>query len=445
MRDQASRHVLAVLAAGALLAACGGGRDDGGGTDAAAEVSGGQAEQLHLEDCEGGFGTGVTDETIRIGSSFPQSGPYATFANIADGYRAYVEMVNASGGVDGRRIELVALDDAYQPGRTATNVARLIHQEEVFALFNVVGTSNTLAVWDRVEEECIPNLFVATGSPLWGDPAHPWTIGSFPAYSVEVLGYFDYLEQDDPDARVAMLTQNDDFGAAYRETFARAAEGTGIEVVAEETYEPSLTDVTSQITSLAATDADAVILGTTGLACPNALNAIAASSWDPTVFVTGTCANPLLLGLAAPGAADGVNSATFLKDPRDPQWADDPAMAEYLDGMHTYSDLGEDDINDVIRAYGWTMGALLVHTLEEAPTLTRPAVMAEALNLDRVDVGLTLPVSPFDTGPGDKFPNEAGQGIRYDEDLGYYEFVGPPNDYEDRTAEVTPEALLTVA
>lgn len=401
------------------------------------------AVRLHLDECERSFTEGVTGDTIRIGSSFPQSGPYAAFSSISDGYRAYFDMVNARGGVDGRRIELLVRDDAYEPGRTATNVQRLVQEDHVFALFNIVGTANNLAVWDRVEDACVPNLYVSTGSPLWGDPAHPWTIGSFPAYSVEVLGYLDYLRETEPDATVALLTQNDDFGRAYRETFTAATEGTDIEVVAEETYEASLSDVTSQITSLASSDADVVILGTTGLACPNALNAINGTTWEPTIFVTGTCANPLLLGLAADGAADGVYSGTFLKDPRDPQWDDDDAMREYLDGMAEFSDLGEDDIRDVIRAYGWTMGALLVHTLDHAERLTRPAVMAQALNLDRVSVGLTLPESLFDTGPDDKYPNEVGRGIRYDEDLGHFEFVGAISDYEDRTAEVTPDDLLT--
>jgi branched-chain amino acid transport system substrate-binding protein len=432
----------ALLLLAALMAACGGGRDDTDGGQQDAAVGDELAEALHLDDCEGSFAEGVSEDTIRIGSSFPQSGPYAAFAGISDGYRAYFDMINARGGVDGRRIELVALDDGYEPGRTATNVQRLIQQERVFALFNIVGTANTLAVWEGVEEECVPNLYVGTGSPLWGDPAHPWTIGSFPAYSVEVLGYLDYLRELDPDATLALLTQNDDFGRAYSQTVAEATADTDLAVVAEETYEPALTDVTSQVTSLAATGADAVILGTTGLACPNALNAIQSTTWDPVIFITGTCANPLLMGLAEPGAADGVNSGTFLKDPLDPQWQDDDAMREYLDGMAEHSDLPDDDINDVIRAYGWTMGALLVHTLVEAEELTRPAVMAEALRLDRVTVGLTLPESPFDTGPGDKYPSEVGRGIRYDEEVGHFDFVGPLSDYEDRTVEVTPDELL---
>jgi len=438
-----NRTWVVVIAATLLAAACGGGREDSAREQQAAGVDEGLAEQLHLDECRGGFTDGVNADTIRIGSSFPQSGPYAAFASIADGYRAYFDMINADGGLDGRRIELVVLDDAYEPGRTATNVQQLIQEEEVFALFNIVGTANTLAVWDSVEEECIPNLYVSTGSPLWGDPDHPWTIGSFPAYSVEVLGYIDYLRQNDPDARLALLTQNDDFGQAYLQTVDEATAGTDMEVVAEETYEPALTDVTSQITTLAASDADAVILGTTGLACPNALNAIRATTWEPTIFVTGTCANPLLMGLAEPGAADGILSGTFLKDPRDPQWQDDQAMHDYLAGMDRYSDLADDDVYDVIRAYGWTMGALLVHTLESAQRLTRPAVMIEALHLDDVSVGLTLPGSPFDTGSGDKYPSEVGQGIRYDERRGYFQFVGGPSDYEDRTAEVTPDDLLT--
>jgi len=445
LRRIATVRWLALVAVLSLVAAaCGGGRDEGADNEeAAAGVSEELTEQLHIDECEGDLTAGVTEDTIRIGSSFPQSGPFAAFASISDGYQAYFDMVNADGGVAGRQIEFVALDDAYEPGRTATNVQRLISEEDVFALFNIIGTPNNLAIWDTAEEECIPNLFAGTGSPLWGDPEHAWTVGSFPSYSLEAVMYRDYLEENDPDARVALLTQNDDFGAGYRDTFESAIEDTDIEVVAEETYEPSNTDVTSQITSLAASDADAVILGTTALACPNALNAVNGTNWEPTIFISGTCTSPLLVGLAAPGAAEGIISVTAFMDPRDPQWAEEERMQEYLDGMAEFSGLGEEDINDSIRAYGWSMGALLVHTLENAEELTRPSVMESALNLEEALVGLALPSSPFDTGVDDKYPEEVLQLMQYSDDLGYYEFLGEPSDFEDRTAEVTPESLLT--
>lgn len=329
IRSNRSRALVALLAVLALIAAaCGGGREDSSSdeeNEAAAESTGDEAAQyLHVDDCEGDFTQGVTDDTIKIGSSFPQSGTFAAFAQISTGYQAYFDYVNEElGGIDGRQIEFVALDDGYEPGRTATNAQRLVQDEGVFALFNVIGTANNLAIWDNLEEDCVPNLFAGTGAPQWGDPEHAWTIGSFPSYSLEAVMYARYLEENDPTAEVALLTQNDDFGRTYVDTFQDAIEGTDITVVAEETYEVANPDTTSQVTSLAATGADAVVLGTTALACPNALNAINGTNWEPAIFISGTCTSPTLVGLAEPGAADDIISVTAFKDPRDPQWADD--------------------------------------------------------------------------------------------------------------------------
>lgn len=429
-----------------MAAACGGGREEESADNETASegTDDAVAEYLHLDDCEGDFTQGVTDDSILIGSSFPQSGTFAAFAQISTGYQAYFDYVNEElGGIDGRQIELVTLDDGYEPGRTATNAQRLVQEEGVFALFNVIGTANNLAIWDNLEEECVPNLYAGTGSPLWGDDAHAWTVGSFPSYSLEGVMYAEYLQENDPDATVALLTQNDDFGQSYVDTFTQAIEGTDIEIVAEETYEVSNPDTTSQVTSLAATDADAVVLGTTALACPNALNAINGTNWDPTIFISGTCTSPTLVGLAEPGAAEGIISVTAFKDPRDPQWEGDDAMALFLEKGREYG--GADiDLENTIVAYGWTMGALLVDTLTNAEELTRPAVMERALNLPELITGLSLPQSAFTTALGeDKFPLEILQLMQYSEDLGYYEFLGEPQDFEGQTAELTPESLLT--
>jgi len=450
IRVRRSRALLALLAVLALVAAaCGGGRSDedtAEENEAAAESTGEEAaEFLHVDDCERDFTEGVTEDRILIGSSFPQSGTFAAFAQISTGYRAYFDYVNEElGGVDGRQIEFTALDDGYEPGRTAGNAQRLVQEEGVFALFNVIGTSNNTAIWDDLEDQCVPNLFAGTGSPLWGDPEHAWTIGSFPSYSLEAVMYADYLEENDPDATVALLTQNDDFGQAYVDTFTQAIEGTDIEVVAQETYDFTNPDTTSQVTSLASSDADAAVLGTTALACPNALNAINASSWDPTIFISGTCTSPTLVGLAEPGAAEGIISVTAFKDPRDPQWAEDEAMQLFLEKGRQYG--GADiDLENSIVAYGWTMGALLVDTLNNAAELTRPAVMEAALNIDNLVTGLALPSSAFNTSIAeeDKFPEEVLQLMQYSEDLGYYEFLGEPQDFEGDTAELTPESLLS--
>jgi branched-chain amino acid transport system substrate-binding protein len=448
IRSNRSRALVALLGVLALIAAaCGGGREDSSSNEdnaaATEDTSDEAAEYLHVDECDGDFSQGVTEDTIKIGSSFPQSGTFAAFAQISTGYQAYFDYVNEElGGIDGRQIELITLDDGYEAGRTATNAQRLVQEEGVFGLFNVIGTANNLAIWDSLDEDCVPNLFAGTGSPFWGDPEHPWTIGSFPSYSLEGVLYADYLKENDPEAQVALLTQNDDFGQSYVDTFKQAIEGSDIEVVAEETYEVSNPDTTSQVTSLAATDADAVVLGTTALACPNALNAVNGTNWDPTIFISSTCTSPTLVGLAEPGAAEGIISITSLMDPRDPQWSDNEAMALFLEKGAEYG--GPDiDLENTIVAYGWTMGALLVDTLSAAPELTRPAVMEQALSMENLEPGLIIPGMALNTSLEDKFPIEVLQLMQYSEDLGYYEFLGEPEDFEGATADVTPDSLLT--
>lgn len=433
--------LLGLLAVLALLAtACGGGGRDDSSSDETTGGTGGETAEAGLvdaSDCDSSqFTTGITDTSIKIGSSFPQSGTFAAFAEISKGYRAYFDYLNAEeDGIDGRQIEFVAEDDGYDPGRTANNATQLIDQEGVFALFNVIGTPNNLAIWDDTEEQCVPNLYTGTGSPEWGDPEHQWTIGSLPAYTTETLIYADYVKENLPDAKVAILSQNDDFGKPYVETFKSAIEGSAVEVVAEETYESSNTDVAAQITSIAAENPDVVLLATTALACPSALNAVSDANLDAQVFISGTCTSPTLVGLAKPGAAEGIISSTNLKDPRDPEWADDEAMQLFLEKGAEYGD--DIDLENTITAYGWTWGAILAESIKEvaaAGELNRLTVMEAARNLDFANIGLMLPGLSITTGPDDKYPAETLQLMQYSEALGYYEFLGEPISFEGETA-----------
>ena len=433
-------RLLGLVAVLALLAsACGGGGRDDESTD---DTGGGEAETAIVDasDCDSSqLTTGITEDSIKIGSSFPQSGTFAAFAEISKGYRAYFDYLNAEeGGIDGRQIEFVSEDDGYDPGRTANNASQLIDQDGVFALFNVIGTPNNLAIWDDTEEQCVPNLFTGTGSPEWGDEEHQWTLGSLPAYTTETLIYADYVKENLPGSSVAILYQNDDFGKPYLDTFTAAVEGTDIEIVAEETYESSNTDVAAQITSIAATDPDVVLLATTALACPSALNAVNDANLDAQVFISGTCTSPTLVGLAEEGAADGIISSTNLKDPRDPQWADDEAMQLFLEKGAQYGD--DIDLENSITGYGWTWGVILAETIKQAAAdgeLNRLTVMDAARTLDLTDTGLTLPGLPIATGLDDKYPAETLQPMQYSEELGYYEFLGEPISFEGETATAT--------
>ncbi|MGZ4692336.1 MAG: ABC transporter substrate-binding protein [Acidimicrobiales bacterium] len=416
-----------------LAAACGGGRSDSSGSNSGgSSTTVGGGVDISTADCTDYQPTqGISGDTITFGSSFPQSGLYAAFAQISKGYLAYFNYVNAQGGVQGKQINMITKDDQYDSGKTKTNVQELTQQDKVFALFNVVGTPNNLAVRDDLGATCIPDLFVATGSQLWGDTAHyPWLIGSIPSYATEAAVFADYLKANKPDAKVGILAQNDDFGDGYTVAFRKAIEGTNITVVDVQKYNESDPDVKSQVATLSQSGADTALLAATALKCPQALIAVKESGWKPTTYISGTCTSGPVVGLAK-DANDGVLSSIYLKDPADPQWSSDPAMQQFQTLGKQYG-LTDSEAQDGIVGYGWTMGALLVDTLEKAPELTRQAVMQAAYSLQNESPGLLLPgISINTSGSNDPYVIEQMQVGQYNGS--YWNLLGPVISFEGKT------------
>lgn len=438
-----------------LVAAAGGARDDGdeGGATTTGEPSGESRATIDTESCASDPTQEIEGDVITLASSYPQSGLTAAFSEIARGWESYFEKVNAEGGVEigGRTFTFAFedMDDQYNPAETAQNVEEMVGPDgtDVFAVFSVVGTANNIAIRDVLNDLCVPNVFAATGSPAWGDPDYPWLIGSALApYPLESVMFARLLEDEAPNARVAMLVQNDDFGAAYEEGFRRAIEGTDIEVVAVEEYPSGVADVSAQITSLAASGADAFFNGGTLLVCPSALTQAAAANWKPITWVSGTCITKTLMGLAQAAAA-GVWSASNIKDPVDPAWDDDPAVQDYVATVRQYRGDGFDPQNGIV-AYGWTQAAVFVEALKAAEAPTRLAVMESLHNLDGVsDVGLLLPGVSITTGPDDPYMGESLQLGQYDfvgaGQRNHFALVGDLVDFEGQTAEFTPPDLIS--
>ncbi len=330
-------RVLAVMLTLALIvAACGSGRDSdksggssdttaAGGSDTTAE--GDTAKPIiDTSECpEADPAIGITGDTIKFGTSLPESGLYSAFKEILRGENAYFKYMNDElGGVEvaGKKykVELVAKDDAYDSAKTVTNADELINNDKVFGLFNVVGTKNNLAIRDTVNEDCVPNLFAATGSPVWGNPAYPWILGTMLVpYPLEMQAFVDYLKENKPAAKIAVLRANDDFGLSYVETLKALIKDTDLTIAKEETYDPEGADVAAQVTSLAATNADVFLLGATLLGCPTALNEMGSAGWKPLVYMSGTCTSKTLMA-AAKANGDGVFSVAPLMDPSDPQY-----------------------------------------------------------------------------------------------------------------------------
>jgi branched-chain amino acid transport system substrate-binding protein len=386
---------VALLAVGLVAAACGG-RDepaDGGGGDGSSTTVAEAVNVADPADCTSYAGTtGADGATIKIGNSLPQSGTFKVFDKVRVGINAYFQFANAGGGVQGKQMELVSLDDAYLPERTRANAETLTQSDGVFALLGLVGTENNKSVQQYFAEtgQCVPNLAVATGFPGFGDPgADPWIINGLPNYGLESVAFADYLEKNKPQAKVAILSQNDSFGESYVTAFKQAIEGTGVTVVAEQTFDPRAeSNAQGQVTTLAGSGADALLLGVTSIPCPTALKSIQDSGWKPLTYVTLTCSSKVLMDLAGT-AAEGTISTRATYDPSDPDNQSQPSVQEFRTEGAKYG-LTPEDLDDLNVATGWNFGAYLVQLLKASPELERSKVMNTAWSQSGVTFGMNL-------------------------------------------------------
>jgi branched-chain amino acid transport system substrate-binding protein len=364
---------------------------------------------------EGGGDPGITDDSIKLGGSYPFSGPASAYRSIAVGARAHFKFVNAEGGVDGRKIEFMTLDDAYEPPRAVQNARRLIQQEEVFALFNTLGTPNNAAIWDFVNEQEVPHLFVATGASTWGADieGHPWTIGWQPDYVTESQVYADFLAKEKPGAKVAVLYQNDAFGEDLLNGFKDAVKDKDIEIVAEESYEVTDPTVSSQMAKLASSDADTFLNITTPKFSAQAIAAAAKLGWKVLHILNNVGASKkLVLEPVGLENAQGIVSTSYFMDPEDPQWADDPAMTEYKEALAKHEPRA--DPEDPFHVYGWAAATTMVRALEGMEEPTRDALMDSVRNLD-TEIPILLPGIELKTnGTEDGYPIEAMQIMRFE-------------------------------
>ncbi len=445
-------RVVALGAALALLvAACGSGRNDTKGTTDTTAAGGGggstpTSSVIDTSQCDSSTLTeGITGNTIKIGTSLPLSGTYAAFSGILQGESAYFSYINSLGGVTvaGKKyqIKLVSKDDAYDAARTSTNVNALINSDKVFALFNNVGTKNNLGIRETVNSDCIPNLLIASGAVQWGNPKYPWMLGSeLVPYPLEMQEFVDYLKKNKPNAKIALLYANDDFGQSYQESLQQLVKGTTLSLVKQESYNSEGSDVKAQVTDLAASKADTFVIGATLLACPAAMNAAHDAGWKPVTYMSGTCVSKLLFAAGGDGA-DGVLTVTPLLDPADPTNASNAAIALYKAQVAKYQPKA--DSSDGIVAYGWSTAATLQKILEASPKLDRVSVMETARTLKGISgAGLQLPGSTWSTSKADWFLGEDFQLVKYNKAAGHTEAIGTITSLDGKTAALSPSALL---
>jgi branched-chain amino acid transport system substrate-binding protein len=356
---------------------------------------------------------GITKTTIKLGGSYPFSGPASAYGTIGEGAKAYFKFLNAKGGVNGRKIDFTTLDDGYEPPKALQNARRLVQQDKVFAMFNTLGTPNNLAIWDFLNEQKVPQLFVATGASDWGKDvkAHPYTIGWQPNYVTEAKVYADYVKKEKPNAKVAVLYQNDGFGKDLLGGFEEGIAGSGVKIVKKETYNVTDPTVAAQVGRLARSGADTFLNITTPKFSAQAIATVAKSGWKPLHVLNnvGADKNLVLKPVGLENAKDIVSTAYF-KDPQDSQWADDAAVKEYRDALTKYSP--KSDPEDAFNMYGWTVASTMAKALEQMKEPTRDSLMEAVRNLD-LEQGTLLPGNKVQTSADDGYPLEAMQITKF--------------------------------
>ena len=362
------------------------------------------------------YDTGATDKEIKIGQTMPYSGPASAYGATGKTEQAYMKMINEQGGINGRKINLISLDDGYSPPRAVEQVRKLVEQEEVLFLWQTLGTPTNSAIHKYVNQKKIPHLFLATGATKWGDPKNfPWTMGSQPTYQTEAHIYARYLLKIKPDAKIAVLYQNDDYG---KDLLKGLKDGLGDKaakmIVGEVSYEVTDPTVDSQVVTLKGTGADTLFHFATPKFAAQAIRKVYDIGWKPLQFVNNVSAQvQSVLIPAGVEKAIGLLTALFLKDINDPQWADSKDIKDYLAFMKKY--YPEGDPKEYNNAYGYMQSSMLMQALKQCGNdLTRENVMRQAANLKNLELPLLLPGIKVNTSPTDYYPIEQLMMAKFD-------------------------------
>ena len=360
------------------------------------------------------YDPGATDTEIKIGNINPYSGPASAYGTIGKAIGAYFDKINAEGGINGRKLKYITVDDGYNPAKTVEMARKLVEEDEVLLLFQPLGTPPNSAIHKYMNSKKVPQLFVATGATKWGDPKNfPWTMGWQPNYQSEGKIYASHLLETKPGAKIGILMQNDDYGKDYVKGF---KEGLGAKaksmIVSEVTYEVTDPTVDSQMVSLKASGADTFFNVTTPKFAAQAIKKAAEIGWKPLHYLNSV-SNAAGSVMVPAGAENGIGviSAFYLKDPTDPQWENTPEYKEWLAWMGKYHPQG--NLKDNFNVYGYTVAQTLVQVLKQAGNnLTRANVMKQAASLDMTSPML-LPGIRVKTGPNDFYPLEQEQLARW--------------------------------
>jgi branched-chain amino acid transport system substrate-binding protein len=380
-----------------------------GGVSAAAMISG----------STGAFGQkkydeGASDTEIKIGNTNPYSGPASSYGAIGNTISAYWKSVNAAGGINGRKVNFITMDDGYSPPKTVEVVRQMVEQEKIFALFQSLGTPCNTAIHKYMNKKKVPQLYVATGASKWGDPKHyPWTMGFQPDYHTEAVIYGKHVLANVKDAKIGVLMQNDDFGRDYFDGFKQGLGKEASRIIKHVTYEVTDPTVDSQIIQLKDSGANAFFNICAPKQAAQAIRKAADIGWKPAQYLVNVSVS--VAAVMKPAGFDnsqGIVTAFYLKDATDKQWADDAEMKVWSAWMDKW--MPGANKGDANHVYGYAVSSLMHETLKRCGNdLTRANLMKQASSFQKFRVPMLLPGITVNTSPTDFYPIQAVRLARF--------------------------------
>jgi branched-chain amino acid transport system substrate-binding protein len=361
------------------------------------------------------YDTGASDTEIKIGNIMPYSGPASAYGVIGKTEQAYFNKINAEGGINGRKINFITYDDGYSPPKTVEQARKLVESDEVLFIFNSLGTPPNTAIQKYMNSKKVPQLFVATGATKWNDPKDfPWTMGWQPNYQSESRIYAKYILKEKPDAKIAVLYQNDDYGKDYLKGL---KDGLGTKaasmIVAEESYETTEPSIDSHIVKLKSLGADVFFNVTTPKFAAQAIKKMAEIEWKPLHLLNNVSASVgSVMKPAGFENSQGIISSAYLMDPTDPQWKNDKGMKAWNEFLDKYYPEANRADGSVMYAYIVAQG--LEHVLKACgDNLTRENIMKQAASIRDLELGGLLPGVKVNTSPTDFAPLSQLQLMRF--------------------------------
>ncbi len=370
------------------------------------------------------YDSGASDTEIKIGNIMPYSGPASAYGVIGKIEEAYFKKINDDGGINGRKIKFISYDDTYSPPKAVEQVRKLVEGDEVLLVFNSLGTPSNTAIQKYLNSKKVPQMFVATGATKWGEPKEfPWTIGWQPTYQAEGRIYAKYILQNKPDAKIAVMFQNDDFGKDYLKGLKDGLGAKASMIVMEDSYEVSEPSVDSHIVKLKSTNADVFVTIATPKFAAQTIKKLAELSWKPMHFLVNVSASVgSVMKPAGFENSQGIISANYAIDPTDPQWKDTQGYKDWLAFMDKYAPSA--DKTDGGNVYGYNVARTLVQALKQSgDNLTRENVMKQAASLKDFETGMLLPGVKINTSATDFYPIEQLQLMRFKGET--WELFGP--------------------